>query len=556
VETSTQVTGSGPVYDGKRTRLDAIVSELRLLQRKLAPGELREALLDFAARYRLRHRDVDGIMQALQDARGAETSAETSARDVAESVETRVEDDVPSADRVGPAAEDDEIPAWMLEGAPDAAPARNSNDVVGRTLDDLVADRERRGRLTETDVALLARTRGLTAEQQTELWDRVTHELGSSWAVAEDAPHDVTDKLAPTGAAVHDDAFGMYLREVARFPLIGHARVLELWSLISQGQVAERHLEECEVELAESTRERLLAQIAGGRRAHAELVCANLRLVISIAKQSKYDTSGVDLPDRVQDGNIGLMRAVDKFDGSKGNRFSTYATWWIRQAIERAIADRGRAIRLPAYIFEQVKKLWKVRRDLTGRFGRSPTVRELAEATEQEPEAVEALIDMARTPASLEACVHEDGDLPLVDLLRADDANELCRDPADVVTEIKMREDVGRVLGQLLSRRDCTILQRRFGFHGGAEETLEEIAADFGITRERVRQIQANSLGKLRNDPLARGLRAYLADEPVTDTSRAERTTIAPQSRPAARGSVPGVRGMARQTCRGSRPRR
>jgi RNA polymerase primary sigma factor len=253
--------------------------------------------------------------------------------------------------------------------------------------------------------------------------------------------------------------------------------------------------------------------VTAGQKAHAELVCANLRLVVSIAKSKRYERSGVEFADRIQDGNLGLMRAADKFDGSKGFKFSTYATWWIRQSIERGIGDRGRLIRLPQYLHIVVQRVWRAETELTRRFGREPTLSELAEATGMDPGRIQWALDVSRPTVSLDAFVGEDGDVRLSDLLARTEDRDGRADPAEITMHTLLREDIARVLNTLLPERSVRVMERRYGLGTCVEETLEAIADDYRVTRERIRQIQSNALNLLRGRNLASTLRAYLVDE-------------------------------------------
>jgi RNA polymerase sigma factor (sigma-70 family) len=296
--------------------------------------------------------------------------------------------------------------------------------------------------------------------------------------------------------------------------LIDATREVELWSLISQGTAAQEELDRLGPDgLDDGTNRRLQSQATAGRCAHAELVCANLRLVVSIAKARRYESSGVEFADRIQDGNRGLLRAADKFDGSKGHKFSTYATWWIRQAIERGIGDRGRAIRIPAHMHEKVQRVRKAVGRLTRRLDRQPTLTEISDATEIDPGTVQAILDLMQPIRSLDALLGDSGDLHLSDVLVVTGERDGRADPAEIVSHAMLYHDLTRMLKALLPPRAASIVARRFGLGTGEEETLEVIAADFGITRERVRQIQGKSLETLRTDDQIACLRAYLGDD-------------------------------------------
>jgi RNA polymerase primary sigma factor len=256
---------------------------------------------------------------------------------------------------------------------------------------------------------------------------------------------------------------------------------------------------------ATKERDRLQADIDDGWAAREHLITANSRLVISVAK--KYMGRGVPFLDLIQEGNIGLIRAAKKFDYKRGHKFSTYATWWIRQAVTRAIADQGRTIRVPVHMGDQINKLLRVSHSLTQELGRDPTVDELADALNVTAKKVESMIQIARRPLSLETPTDEEEDSVLGDFIQDDDSPA----PVEVATKNLLREQIQEVLATL-PPREVRILQLRYGLLDGESYTLEEVGKKMGVTRERVRQIEAQALSRLRHPSHRRKLRDYLRE--------------------------------------------
>jgi len=273
--------------------------------------------------------------------------------------------------------------------------------------------------------------------------------------------------------AGESDAVMTYLREIGRVPMITHEREIELAQRIE----------------------------AGDREAMKQFILANLRLVVSIAK--RYVGRGLTLLDLIQEGNIGLIRAVQRYDWRRGHRFSTHATWWIRQAISRAVADKGRTIRLPVYVNTALNRIRRERQRLLQELGREPTEIELAEATGLDPARMVELQSAPGAPVSLELPVGEDEEQELGDVLADNDSAS----PEDLATTQTLKDEVQRVLESVLTPREQLVLQLRFGLGNGQAHPLEQVGRELGITRERVRQIEAGALAKLRQPPVLERLR-------------------------------------------------
>jgi RNA polymerase primary sigma factor len=300
-----------------------------------------------------------------------------------------------------------------------------------------------------------------------------------------------------------DDTIGLYLKEVSRVPLLTAEEEVELAQRIESGRSAREEL----AKGITNTRRRmeLRSAIEDGWAAREHLITANSRLVISVAK--KYMGRGVPFLDLIQEGNIGLIRATKKFDYRRGHKFSTYATWWIRQAVTRAIADQGRTIRVPVHMGDQINKLLRVQHQLTQRLGRDPSVEELADALEVPPKKVENMIQVARRPLSLETPTDDEEDSVLGDFIEDDEAAP----PDETATYNLLREHLSEVLNGL-PPREVRILQLRYGLLDGQAYTLEEVGRKMGVTRERVRQIEAQALSRLRHPSIRRKLRDYLGE--------------------------------------------
>jgi len=300
-----------------------------------------------------------------------------------------------------------------------------------------------------------------------------------------------------------DDSVRMYLREIGRVALLNAAKEVNLAQAIERGRMALELL--ADPDLPREQRLELRGVAASGEDARCHMIEANLRLVVSVAK--KYIGRGLSLLDLIEEGNLGLMKAVEKFDYERGFKFSTYATWWIRQAISRAIADQSRTIRLPVHIVEKVSKLKSIIPRLEQAYGRAPSAEEIAEAMDMTPERVRELLVACRGTVSLEAPVGEDGDAVLGDLVPDVQAME----PAEFAAKQLLKKEVGSLLAEL-SARERRILELRYGLGSQEPRTLQEIGQEVGLTRERVRQIEGEALDKLRELSDSARLREYLLE--------------------------------------------
>lgn len=383
----------------------------------------------------------------------------------------------------------------MTEGsktAPQATGGNRSSQIVAMLFDKASKNS---GKLPQSD--LLEATQGLdlTPEKAAAEWDYICEDLmnrgveivdDADEPPVEDTPDANADEqqrqekpvedidLSADGLSI-DDPVRMYLKEIGRVPL-----------LTAQEEVA----------LAKRME-------AGDEDAQKELAEANLRLVVSIAK--RYVGRGMLFLDLIQEGNLGLIKAVEKFDYNKGYKFSTYATWWIRQAITRAIADQARTIRIPVHMVETINKLIRVSRQLLQKHGREPTLDEIAEEMEVSVDRVREIMKIAQEPVSLETPIGEEEDSHLGDFIEDHDAPA----PADAASFMLLKEQLAEVLGTL-TEREKRVLKLRFGLEDGKARTLEEVGKSFNVTRERIRQIEAKALRKLRHPSRSKKLKDFL----------------------------------------------
>ncbi|BCR35545.1 RNA polymerase sigma factor SigA [Mariniplasma anaerobium] len=302
-----------------------------------------------------------------------------------------------------------------------------------------------------------------------------------------------------------DDPVRMYLKEIGQIPLLTHELETKYAVQVSNGRYAKEQLDEYEqgiLDLEESDIEELRETLRIAAQAKNKLVEANYRLVVSIAK--RYVGRGLLFLDLIQEGNMGLMRAVDKFDYEKGFKFSTYATWWIRQAITRAVADQARTIRIPVHMVETINKMIRIQRQLIQDLGREPVIEEIAEKMGITPEKVQNIQRIAKEPISLEAHVGEEEDSSLGDFIS--DPNALT--PHEYMLQEMVKQTLDEVL-ETLTDREEKVLRLRYGLFDGKNHTLEEVGREFGVTRERIRQIEAKALRKLRSPSRQNKLREF-----------------------------------------------
>ncbi len=317
---------------------------------------------------------------------------------------------------------------------------------------------------------------------------------------AEEESHD--PGVGDINAVSADDPVGLYFRQMAQEPLLTAHEEIELAMRIEAGREAVPLLEEMTPD--DEGYDYLVKLVADGQAAREHLGRANTRLVVSIAK--RYMGQGLPFPDLIQEGNVGLMRAVDKYDYKRGNRFSTYATWWIRQAITRALAQKTRTIRIPLHMTERIRQMYRTAQVLEQTLGHRPTPEEIAKEMELPPESVRGMMDASQHAIALERPVGDDGDSEFGDFIEDQDSPS----PVEAATQHLLQETIEEVLSELTPRQSH-ILRLRFGLGGGEPHTLEEIANKFGLSRERIRQLEKEALRRLRHPRLAHNLRDYLS---------------------------------------------
>jgi len=378
---------------------------------------------------------------------------------------------------------------------------------------DLVAKGKERGFLTNEEVIEALAPVDVSAEQMDNI---LQHLQDENIEVVEMVDELEAEEFAREARSARDeelalkaptnDPVRMYLKEIGKVPLLTAEQEVILAKAIEEGEAATAELDKAVDggKKLSTTRLRELQRVERqGQLGKKKLIEANLRLVVSIAK--RYVGRGMLFLDLIQEGNLGLIRAVEKFDYTKGYKFSTYATWWIRQAITRAIADQARTIRIPVHMVETINKLIRIQRQLLQDLGREPTPEEIGREMEFSPEKVREILKVSQEPVSLETPIGEEEDSHLGDFIEDSDAVV----PVDAASFILLQEQLDSVL-HTLSEREKKVIQLRFGLTDGHPRTLEEVGREFGVTRERIRQIESKTLSKLRHPSRSQKLRDYL----------------------------------------------
>ena len=374
---------------------------------------------------------------------------------------------------------------------------------------ELIEKGKKKGVLTFKEISDAFEDIEVTPEEIERLYDifekesiELVEDLDKELEEIEVSKEELEDLSVPEGINI-DDHVKMYLKEIGKVNLLTPEEELSLAKRMADGETAKEQLEEIGEEIDEDTKKQIDLLIADGEKAKKSLAEANLRLVVSIAK--RYVGRGMLFLDLIQEGNLGLIKAVDKFDYTKGYKFSTYATWWIRQAITRAIADQARTIRIPVHMVETINKLVRVSRQLVQELGREPTPEELAKELNMPVDKVREISKISQEPVSLETPIGEEEDSHLGDFIPDEDAPA----PSEAASFVLLKEQLGAVL-ETLSDREAKVLRLRFGLDDGRARTLEEVGKEFDVTRERIRQIEAKALRKLRHPSRSKKLKDFL----------------------------------------------
>ncbi len=399
-----------------------------------------------------------------------------------------------------------------------AAPILLANEKVM----DLFARGKKRGRLDSAEMMEVLDEIELDSDQMEKIYDSLealSIEIGSEEDILPEIPDDMDppldeiadieeEELVDPNTLVDsfaiDDPVRMYLKEIGKVPLLSPEEEIDLAQKMSSGNLAQEQLDSAEESgFSDEELAQLKALIKDGEKAKQKLAEANLRLVVSIAK--RYVGRGMLFLDLIQEGNLGLIKAVEKFDYTKGYKFSTYATWWIRQAITRAIADQARTIRIPVHMVETINKVIRVSRQLLQELGHDPSPEEIADEMSMPVDKVREILKIAQEPVSLETPIGEEEDSHLGDFIPDEGASE----PSEAASFTLLKEQLVDVLGTLTPREE-KVLKLRFGIEDGRTRTLEEVGKEFNVTRERIRQIEAKALRKLRHPSRSKKLKDFL----------------------------------------------
>ena len=374
---------------------------------------------------------------------------------------------------------------------------------------ELIEKGKKKGVLTFKEISDAFEDIEVTPEEIERLYDifekesiELVEDLDKELEEIEVSKEELEDLSVPEGINI-DDHVKMYLKEIGKVNLLTPEEELSLAKRMADGETAKEQIEEIGENIDEDSKKQIDLLIADGEKAKKSLAEANLRLVVSIAK--RYVGRGMLFLDIIQEGNLGLIKAVDKFDYTKGYKFSTYATWWIRQAITRAIADQARTIRIPVHMVETINKLVRVSRQLVQELGREPTPEELAKELNMPVDKVREISKISQEPVSLETPIGEEEDSHLGDFIPDEDAPA----PSEAASFVLLKEQLGAVL-ETLSEREAKVLRLRFGLDDGRARTLEEVGKEFDVTRERIRQIEAKALRKLRHPSRSKKLKDFL----------------------------------------------
>ena len=374
---------------------------------------------------------------------------------------------------------------------------------------ELVEKGKKKGVLAYKEITEAFEEVEITSEEIEQLYDKfekegieLVEDLDKELEEIEVTKEELEDLSVPEGINI-DDHVKMYLKEIGKVNLLTAEEEMSLAKRMADGEMAKSQMKEMGDDIPAEAKEQMDFLIADGEKAKKSLAEANLRLVVSIAK--RYVGRGMLFLDLIQEGNLGLIKAVDKFDYTKGYKFSTYATWWIRQAITRAIADQARTIRIPVHMVETINKLVRVSRQLVQELGREPTPEELAKELNMPVEKVREISKISQEPVSLETPIGEEEDSHLGDFIPDDDAPA----PSEAASFVLLKEQLGDVL-KTLTPREAKVLRLRFGLDDGRARTLEEVGKEFEVTRERIRQIEAKALRKLRHPSRSKKLKDFL----------------------------------------------